>query len=57
VGKQKSELPQGTLDLLILKTLNFFDYELTKTPYLDKIEFGTMKAWDDIKTKINRRPG
>jgi len=42
--------------LVILKTLNFFDYELTKTPYLDKIEFGTMKAWVDIKAKINQCP-
>lgn len=38
--------------ILTLKTLNFYDYELTKTPYLDKIELGEMKAWTDIKNKI-----
>ena len=40
--------------ILTLKTLNFFDYELTKTQYLDKIELGEMKAWTDIKNKITK---
>ncbi len=35
-----------------LKTLNFFEYELTKTPYLDTIDLGEMKAWTDIKNKM-----
>lgn len=38
--------------ILTLKTLNFFDYELTKTPYIDTINLGEMKAWTDIKIKM-----
>lgn len=38
--------------ILTLKTLNFFDYELTKTKYLDTIDLGEMKMWTDIKNKI-----
>lgn len=38
--------------ILTLKTLNLFDYELTKTPFLDQIDLKEMKAWTDIKSKI-----
>lgn len=38
--------------IMTLKTLNYFEYELTKTPYLDGIGLGAMKAWTDITTKM-----
>jgi hypothetical protein len=40
--------------LFTLKTLNYFDYELTKTPYVDQINF-EIKYWLDIKQKIEQK--
>lgn len=40
--------------ILTLKTLNYFDYELTKTLYVDEINF-EMKYWLDIKQKIQQQ--
>lgn len=37
--------------IITLKTLNFFDFESTKTPYIDKINLSN-KLWDDIDSKI-----
>lgn len=42
--------------ILTLKTLNFFDYELTKTQYVDTINMDSMKMWIDIKNKIASMP-
>lgn len=39
--------------ILTLKTLNYFDYELTKTQYVDTINMDFMKMWVDIKNKID----
>lgn len=38
--------------ILTLKALNFFDYDLIKTPYVDKINFDKMKTWGDIEIKM-----
>lgn len=38
--------------ILTLKTLNFFDYDLTKTEYIDKIDLNELKVWTTIKEKM-----
>lgn len=41
--------------IITLKTLNLFDFNLTKTPYIDNINTDSMKVWTDIIQKVRNR--
>lgn len=40
--------------IVTLKTLNYFNYELTKTPAVNNINLDQLKVWQDIKQKLKR---
>lgn len=41
--------------ILTLKTLNFFDFKLVKTPYVDKVNTDDIKTWNNIIEEISNR--